>query len=317
MAAGHFDPARLPSPETYYAGQGVTLRGRGTQRLGNCLLHGGHDSFSVNLESGAYCCFNPSCDARGGDVLDFHRQLHGLEFVQAARDLGAWIEGDEPAPQETRAKPPARPVPAREREPLPEYAKTLLRGSESLQGTLGETYLRRRGCATPPPDGDLRFHPHVWHSPTRTYWPALLGVITDAITGDQMGVHRTFLAPDGSGKAPVDPARMVLGPKQGGVIRLWPDEAVDVALGIGEGIESCLSLAWVMRPTWAAIDAGNLAAVPVLPGIQALTIATDHDPAGIASAKACAERWTAAGREVRLVVPPQPGQDLNDIGGAR
>lgn len=317
MAAGHFDPARLPSPETYYAGQGVNLRGRGVQRPGNCPIHGGHDSASYNMESGAFCCHNPACGAHGGDVLDFHRQLHGLEFVQAARDLGAWIE-DEQAPTRIEpAKPVPRPPAPRAREPLPEYARSLLRGSESLQGTPGETYLRRRGCATPPPDGDLRYHPHVWHSPTRTYWPALLAIITDAVTGEQMGVHRTYLAPDGSGKAPIEPPRMVLGPKQGGVIRLWPDEAVDIALGIGEGIESCLSLAWVMRPTWAAIDAGNLAAFPVLAGVQSLTIATDHDPAGIAGAKACAERWTAAGREVRLVVPPLPGHDLNDVGGAR
>jgi putative DNA primase/helicase len=316
MPAGHFDPARLPAPETYYAGQGVNLRGRGVQRTGNCLLHGGHDSFSVNLDSGAYCCFNPSCDARGGDVLDFHRHLHGVDFVEAARDLGAWIEGDEPAPTKPAAKPVSRPAETRQREPLPDYARTLLRGSEGLQGTLGEAYLRARGCAVPPADSDLRYHPHVWHSPTRTYWPALIGIITDAVTGEQIGAHRTFLAPDGSGKAPVDPARMALGHKQGGVIRLWPDEAVDTALGIGEGIETCLTLAQVMRPVWAAIDAGNLAGFPVLPGVQALTIATDHDEAGIAGAKGCAERWTAAGREVRLIIPPRPGQDLNDIGGA-
>jgi len=31
-----------------------------------------------------------ACGAHGGDVLAFHRQLHGMSFVQAARDLGAW-----------------------------------------------------------------------------------------------------------------------------------------------------------------------------------------------------------------------------------
>jgi putative DNA primase/helicase len=317
MTRGHFDPARLPAPETYYAGQGVNLRGHGAQRLGNCLLHGGHDSFSVNLESGAYCCFNPSCDARGGDVLDFHRQLHGLDFPQAARDLGAWVGGDEPDPPQMLAKPVPRPVAARAREPLPDYARSLLRSSERLQDTPGATYLRRRGCAVPPADSDLRYHPHVWHSPTRTFWPALIGIITDAITGEQIGAHRTYLAADGSGKAPVEPARMILGHKQGGVVRLWPDETVTTGLAIGEGIETCLTMAHAFDPVWCCVDAGNLAAFRVLPGIEALTIATDHDEAGIAGAKACAERWTAAGREVRLVLPPQPGQDLNDLGGAR
>ncbi|AFL75492.1 CHC2 zinc finger domain-containing protein [Thiocystis violascens] len=42
-------------------------------------------NFRVNLDSGAYCCF--SCGAKGGDILAFHRQRHGLTFPGAIADL--------------------------------------------------------------------------------------------------------------------------------------------------------------------------------------------------------------------------------------
>jgi putative DNA primase/helicase len=88
---------------------------------------------------------------------------------------------------------------------------------------------------------------------------------------------------------------------------------VTLGLGIAEGIETALSLAHAYAPGWATLDAGNLAAFPVLSGIECLTIAVDNDPAGIRAADECAERWHAAGREVRLVMAPQAGADLNDL----
>jgi hypothetical protein len=32
------------------------------------------------------------CGARGGDVLAFHQHKHGLNFVEACKQLGAWLE---------------------------------------------------------------------------------------------------------------------------------------------------------------------------------------------------------------------------------
>lgn len=101
--------------------------------------------------------------------------------------------------------------------------------------------------------------------------------------------------------------------KKGAVIRLWPNEAVVYGLGLAEGIESALALAHAFTPVWAAIDVGNLADFPPLPGIDALTIAGDNDEAGITAAQACARHWLAAGREVRVVIPPAAGADLADV----
>ena len=57
-------------------------------------------------------------------------------------------------------------------------------------------------------------------------------------------------------------------------------------------------------PAWALGDAGGVARFPVLAGIKHhLTIIVDNDSAGRAAASKCSQPWTAAGCEVRRVVP--------------
>jgi len=55
-----------------------------------CVFHhpDRHPSLSVNLATGGFRCF--SCGAKGGDVIDFVMQRDGVDFVTAAKSLGAW-----------------------------------------------------------------------------------------------------------------------------------------------------------------------------------------------------------------------------------
>ncbi len=87
---GEFIRDHLPDAITYFESEGVHLVGPGRWKTGPCDLHGGSDSLRVNTASGGWRCM--ACDASGGDVLAFHMQRHGLEFVEAARLLGAYIE---------------------------------------------------------------------------------------------------------------------------------------------------------------------------------------------------------------------------------
>ena len=185
--------------------------------------------------------------------------------------------------------------------------------TQPLRGSLGEVYLRHRGCAMPPADGDLRYLP-----PTDRHPPSLCARVTDALTVRPLTLHITRLAADGRGKAGTGRDKLLLTGhrKRGGCIRLWPDEAVTHGLAIAEGIESALAAAHAYTPVWAAIDAGNLAALPVLGGIETLVLVADHDDAGIRAAHECARRWSAAGREVRIAVPSTPGADAADLGVA-
>src|SRR4051794_36132798 len=101
----------------------------------------------------------------------------------------------------------------------------------------------------------------------------IVALYTDALTGEPRAIHRTAITPDGH---KVD--RKALGPTKGCVIRLWPDEAVTDGLVIGEGIETSLAAATriehkgtLLRPAWATGSAVNMAAFPVLAGIDSLT----------------------------------------------
>jgi putative DNA primase/helicase len=68
-------------------------------------------------------------------------------------------------------------------------------------------------------------------------------------------------------------------------------------------------------PAWALGDAGELAAFPILAGIQSITILVDHDVSGTGQRAAirCSSRWVNAGREVFRLVPRKPGADINDL----
>ena len=184
------------------------------------------------------------------------------------------------------------------------------REARPAQDSLVEGYLASRGLQLP--DGaPLRFHPACPRGSER--WPAMLALMTDPLTGRPCGVHRTFLARDGSGKAPGSlPAKMMLG--SAGIIRLTPDEEVTSGLGIAEGIETALSVlqGFGWRPVWAATSAGAIRTFPMLPGIEALTVFADADGAGTDAATACCARWREAGIEARIVLPPE-GADFNDL----
>ena len=147
--------------------------------------------------------------------------------------------------------------------------------------------------------------------------PAMVALMTDPITCEPVGLHRTFLSPNGCAKATARPRRML---GKAGIIRLSPDDEVGLGLGICEGIETGLSIiAAGWRPVWACGSLGMLRRFPILAGIAALTAFADPKPHEIEGARACAQRWGESGREAFVYVPPSDG-DWNAIlraGGTR
>ena len=100
-----FDREPLPEPKGYFESEGLTLKGPGRWKTTACTFHGGSDSMRINTGSGAWVCM--SCGAKGGDVLAYHMQAHGLEFIEAAKALGCWVEDGKPqSPQRPAPLPP-------------------------------------------------------------------------------------------------------------------------------------------------------------------------------------------------------------------
>lgn len=252
----------------------------------------------------------PACD-RGGkdDALGVTRNDDGSLIAHCFRC--GYVE--RLSNDDGRVIHAGSPRPVEHQETLSDYGLKLWGECIRLKGTPGESYLTARGCVIPPADGDLKYHPALKHSPSKYVGPALVALITDAVTREPLTLHRTWIKPDGS-KADISRPRMLLAGhrKEGGVVRLWSDEEVTLGLGIAEGIESALSLAHAIQPVWCAVDAGNLGKFPVLPGIESLTIAADGDPAGKVAASKCATRWAKAGRGV-FMVEADDGEDVNDL----
>jgi hypothetical protein len=169
-----------------------------------------------------------------------------------------------------------------------------------IQGTLAEVYLASRGLSY---EGDaLRFRPGC---------RSMVALITDALTGEPCGAHRTFLDRDGMAVVLPDGRKdkRMYGRASGGCVRLYEHEP-PFGLAVAEGIETALAADF--RPVWACLSSSIMTGFPVLPGVEALTVLADHDRAGIDAANAVGERWHAAGREVILTMPAEYGKDFAD-----
>lgn len=248
------------------------------------------------------------------DAADGRLLLHcksGCQFVDvvaALRDRGLLDRHSKPQP------PSPSELARREAEDRAEAAKrekqALAVWKEALPigGTLAETYLRGRGITVPLPE-TLRFHPSVWHASAKRF-PAMIARV-DGL--QRLAIHRTYLRPDGTGKASVEPPKAMLGAALGGAVRLADGQG---PLVVAEGIETALSLAsgLLSRPAaiWAALSASGVAGLRLPDRPHRLTIASDGDTLGRESAHKLAERASALGWSVSLLPAPD-GRDWNDV----
>ena len=177
--------------------------------------------------------------------------------------------------------------------------------AQPIQGTLAEIYLRGRAITSLSGTAALRYHPRCYyrpdeHSPTEIR-PALVAAVTD-LAGHQTGAHRTWLAPDGSGKADVETPRRAMGDLLGHAVRFG--NAAEV-LAAGEGIETVLSPRQVLprMPMLAALSAAHLAAVLFPPSLRRLYVLRDRDPAGEGARDSLVARAASLGIEAVSLTP--------------
>ena len=244
-----------------------------------------------------------------GDLLDVIRESLGLvDFADVVEEARTFLSLPHPEPQPTprgRINTPARSGSA-------EAARRLFAMSRPIGGTLVKTYMRHRGITALHGTGSLRFHPRCYyrpdeHSPTEV-WPAMIAAVTD-LSGRVAGAHRTWLAPDGSSKAPIDTPRKAMGDLLGNAVRFGVPGEVMAA---GEGIESVLSLRQAIpgMASAAALSAAHLAAILFPDTLRRLYIIRDNDPAGDGARDSLIERANAAGIEAIALSPTL--EDFNE-----
>ena len=249
-----------------------------------------------------------------GDLLDVIRESCGLvDFKDVADEARRFLSLPQPEPD-----PQPRPRPSSAPAGSPESARRLVSMSQPITGTIVETYLRKRGITALHGTGALRFHPRCYYrpdsfSPTETL-PAMIASVTD-LDNRITGAHRTWLSPDGSGKAPIDTPRRAMGDLLGNAVRF--DRATHV-MAAGEGIETMLSLRMALphMPMVAALSAAHLAAILFPATLRRLYIARDDDPAGDHAMAGLVERAQAVGIEA-ITLSPRLGdfnEDLRTLG---
>jgi hypothetical protein len=210
-----------------------------------------------------------------------------------------------------------------------ELALRLWREARAARGTIVHDYLFGRGWTGLMPEplcagarqvawigagvglaipASIRFHPRLKH-PSGVWLPAMVAAVED-LRGEIVAIHRTFLKPEGTGKAEVEPAKMALGPISGCAVHLT---AGGPELVICEGIETGLS---ILQATglhvWAALGTGNLGRVELSAFVREVLIGADNDEPGMSAARIAAEAYRDRGCQVQILSPRTDKADWND-----
>ena len=235
------------------------------------------------------------------DLLDVIRESCGLTaFGDVVEEARRFLSLPRVDPVQT-----INHVRARAAMGSPEAAQRLIAMAQPIRGTLVETYLAGRGIAPVHDAEALRYHPRCYYRPDdggpAERRPAMIASVTD-LQGRITGAHRTWLAPDGSGKAPVETPRRAMGDLLGHGVRFG---TADELLAVGEGIETVLSPRQVLprMPMLAALSAAHLAAVLFPPSLRRLYVLHDRDPAGDGTRDSLLARAASLGIEAISLTP--------------
>jgi putative DNA primase/helicase len=247
--------------------------------------------------------------ARNGKVLvHCHAGCDKRTVIATLEARGAWKTPRQGAGRSLPRADRQSPAEPDADEKRTEIALTPWRNSHLAEATLVENYLHARGLVIPVPLS-IRFHAGLRH-PSGGIWPAMVALVTRGVDAEPIGIHRTFLARNGSGKAPVEPAKMMLGPCRGGVVRLSQPAG---PLLVGEGIETCLAAMQASgHAAWAALSTSGLLTLELPQDVRDVIVLADGDEAGELAARDCARRWKRQDRRVRIARPPW-GMDFNDL----
>lgn len=316
-------------------------------------------SFVVWLQGAAIGSWKDYATGDKGDVINLITYCNGFDNIGStmawARDWLGLERMDRAEIDKARARL-ERNRKEGERERLQQlekdrrYAFTKwLKAERSLAGTLAERYLARRGI----PLADLPHEPHALrYLPTAPNkdsgqsWPCLIALMQapegDPREGAAVALHRTWLARDGSDKAPLawpagsenarkgakPPKPRKVWPAASGLViklargetNLGPDEAARRGLWdrlvLCEGIEDGLSIALACPQyrVWAAYSLTNLARVQLPACCGEVIVAADNDwgkPQAEAQLSHALDALHAQGRPVK-VARSHIGKDAND-----
>ena len=292
---------------------GLELLGEPTSRARDEWRCRSRGSLCVHVAGPRRGRFSDYEAGEGGDSIDLIAAVLGVDTREAMQWARAWL-GVWTVPAAS-TNPPIRPRARsddRRGQDRSRSARDIWRKALPAEGTATERHLRHRSISIAIP-ASIRHALALKHGPTGLTFQTMVAAITVYPSKRVVAIQKTFLQPDGRGKANVMQPRMSLGPVAGGAVRLAP---AGPRLGLCEGIEDGLAVmqAEPGLPVWACLGTSGLRGVILapLPLAAEIVILADADEAGEAAAQDVAHRFIAEGRRVSIA-RPRGAKDFNDL----
>lgn len=268
---------------------------------------GSKGSFSVNLDLDRWHDFE---SGEHGDAIDLVRR----ELQCGYREALEWLGTDSPMPDRQSSPRRAAPKTSADNQPM---AMAIWNESKPSRDTLAHRYLSGRGLRL---DDDriandvVRFHPACPFGSERR--PAMIALLQRIADFEPVAIQRIALDDEGNRALDRDGQKLpklTLGPAAAAAIMLTHPYSADAYFGICEGPETGLALVNAgERNVWAMTGCGAIETFPVVPRMG-LVIFADNDEPGMRAAHIAAQRYTDAGLDAAIHVPPRTGADFADM----
>ena len=191
-------------------------------------------------------------------------------------------------------------------------SRRLWRMARPINGSIAAHYLRNAHRITCPLPTSLRFDPACWHRATGRQHPALIARVDGA---EGYAVYRTYLKPDGSGKAGLDGGdEMPVGSIYGGAVRLANGAGpLIVGTDIAATFKSFILYGDTTAAAWACLSTAGIRDLRLPLPSGRLIIAPDGDLDGMDAALSLAKRAMWGGWVVSIFNTPFVGE-FDDTG---
>lgn len=303
-----------------------------------CPMCGGKDRFRFDDKGGNGTYFCNQCGAGNGFTF-IQKYLNLGDFGNAVALVAQILGMGETSSTTTPIAPPKR-EPQPQTLPKDELAKLLnvWQAATPIVGTPAEKYLLARGIRQIPPSPNLRCRSHLayWHNgKCLGEYAALLGLMHDT-QGEIVGIQRVYIQQDphtGNWRKAVihDPETgdtldckkqmaRYSGSTRGTAVHIdepSSETGLNGFLLVAEGIETALAAREIFGgkvPTWATVNAGNMARLVLPSSLKRLLITADndHSETGYRAAHDLAVRAIKQGVKVQIWLPEHAGQDALD-----
>ena len=274
-------------------------------RHGPCPLCGGQDRFRWDNKDGKGTYICGQCGA--GDGMKLAIEYTGKPFAEVASLIDAMVGNL----KVEAAKPDMTPEKRRD------ILRDTYRATQPIQpGDVAHKYLESRGVEELIYPDALRFAPRLRDGDGGVR-PAMVAMVGVPGADKFVSMHRTFLKPDGSGKAEMaSPRKLMAGELPDGACVMLSEYVPRGPLGIAEGIETAMSASALYdMPVWAAINSALMSKWQPPEGCDEVAIFADNDKklGGQAAAYNLGHKLAIKGIAVTVHVPDKPGTDFNDI----